>query len=127
MAAAALWLALAAAAQAAAPCPLPSASGQMCFGIERQAAPPVGRYAAWNVKVTDRDGRPVDVSLSVRGGMPSHGHGLPSKPTVRRVSPGDFLVEGLLFNMPGEWVVVFDARAGGSAPDSANYRFNVGL
>jgi hypothetical protein len=51
--------------------------------------------------------------------------GLPSAPAVRRVGKGDFLVEGLLFNMPGEWVVVFDARADGGGPDPTTYTLHL--
>jgi hypothetical protein len=119
-AAAALWAALPTAG-AAEPCALKSASGRWCVAIDAPGTPRVGVYTAWKVRVTGPDGRPAELSVAVRGGMPAHGHGLPSTPAVRRVGPGNFLVEGLLFNMPGEWVLVFDARADGAGPDPVTY------
>src|SRR5918911_1097661 len=61
-------------------------------------------------------GAPVDsAAIAVDGGMPQHGHGLPTKPRVTRaLGNGDHLVEGMKFNMGGWWVVKFrvDAAAG---------------
>lgn len=125
-AAAALAMAAPLCTVAAPACTLPSSTGRLCVAVEPQATPQVGRYAAWKVRITDREGVPADVALSVRGGMPAHGHGLPSKPAVRRTAGGEFQIEGLLFNMPGDWVVVFDMRSNSGAPDSAAHRFSLG-
>jgi cytochrome c5 len=114
-------------AGAASTCNLPSTSGQLCVDIVLAGPPRMGSYASWDVKVTGKDGRPAEVSLSVRGGMPAHGHGLPSKPVVRRVGPGAFTVEGLMFNMPGEWVVQFDLHTNGATSDMATKRFVLGV
>jgi cytochrome c5 len=112
-------------ASSAGSCALMSASGRLCFAIKPLAPPRVGAYASWQVKVTEEGGQAAELSLGVRGGMPAHGHGLPSTPTVRRQGRGEFLVEGLLFNMPGDWVLVFDARADGARPDPATYRLRI--
>ena len=51
-------------------------------------------------------------TILVDGGMPQHGHGLPTKPRVtRQMGNGDHLVEGMKFNMGGWWVVEFPIRA----------------
>jgi hypothetical protein len=59
---------------------------------------------------------PVEgASIAVDGGMPQHGHGLPTKPRVTRaLGDGTYEVEGLKFNMGGWWVVKFriDSAAG---------------
>ena len=57
------------------------------------------------VAIVDRDGRPVeDASLAIDGGMPEHGHGLPTRPRVTRtVATGTYEVEGVRFNMGGWW------------------------
>jgi hypothetical protein len=50
--------------------------------------------------------------VAVDGGMPQHGHGLPTRPRVTRVlGGGDHLVEGMKFNMGGWWVVKFAVQA----------------
>jgi cytochrome c peroxidase len=54
------------------------------------------------------------LALSVDGGMPAHGHGLPSAPRVRSANGQDFVIEGLRFNMAGRWElrVLLSDRAG---------------
>ncbi len=40
------------------------------------------------------------------GGMPAHRHGFVTRPRVtRNLGGGEFLVEGVKFHMPGEWVI----------------------
>jgi len=77
---------------------------------------PQGRLQRWTLHVETAGGVPVDSGdFSVDGGMPQHGHGLPTKPRVTRpLGNGDHLVEGMKFNMGGWWVVKFrvDAEAG---------------
>jgi hypothetical protein len=53
------------------------------------------------------DGTPIEpAAITVDGGMPQHGHGLPTVPQVtRNLGDGKFEVEGMKFNMPGWWVV----------------------
>lgn len=62
---------------------------------------------SWTLQVHTRDGHPVtDARIRVEGGMPQHGHGLPTAPVVR-AGPGDglYVLEGMKFNMGGYWVV----------------------
>ncbi len=77
---------------------------------------PEGRLHTWTLHVETVDSTAVDsAAISVWGGMPQHGHGLPTKPLVtRQFGGGDHLVEGMKFNMGGWWVVKFrvDAAAG---------------
>jgi hypothetical protein len=77
---------------------------------------PQGKLHSWTLHLEDATGAPVDAArLVVDGGMPQHGHGLPTKPQVKRLAEsGDYLVEGMKFNMGGWWVVKFrvDATAG---------------
>jgi hypothetical protein len=67
----------------------------------------VGRLHSWRVQVVDASGAPVDsAKLTVDGGMPQHGHGLPTKPLVtQHLGAGTHVVEGMKFNMGGWWVV----------------------
>jgi hypothetical protein len=57
------------------------------------------------VSITDADGRPVDgASIQIDGGMPEHGHGLPTRPRVTRaLGNGLYEIEGVRFNMGGWW------------------------
>jgi len=77
---------------------------------------PQGRLQRWTLHLETVGGAPVDTAaVAVDGGMPQHGHGLPTKPRVTRaLGNGDHLVEGMKFNMGGWWVVKFrvEARAG---------------
>jgi hypothetical protein len=70
---------------------------------------PQGRLHRWTLHLETAAGAPVDsATLAVDGGMPQHGHGLPTKPRVtRELGNGDHLVEGMKFNMGGWWVVTF--------------------
>ena len=54
-------------------------------------------------------------TIAVDGGMPEHGHGLPTTPRVTRgLGGGAYQVEGLKFNMGGWWELKFriTSRAG---------------
>jgi hypothetical protein len=57
------------------------------------------------VSIRDSAGHPVDgATIDVDGGMPQHGHGLPTKPRVTRsLGDGRYEIEGLRFNMGGWW------------------------
>jgi hypothetical protein len=57
------------------------------------------------VAITDAQGAPVEnAQITVHGGMPQHGHGLPTRPRVtRHVGNGIYEIEGVRFNMGGWW------------------------
>ena len=57
------------------------------------------------VVVRDADGRAIDeAQISIDGGMPQHGHGLPTRPRVTRsLGDGAYEIEGVRFNMGGWW------------------------
>ena len=73
----------------------------------------INKMHAWQVKVSTPAGQPVQhARVDVDGGMPQHGHGLPTHPRVtRELSPGTYLVEGMKFSMPGWWEVKLDVHA----------------
>jgi hypothetical protein len=64
--------------------------------------------------VRDADGRGIDeAQISIDGGMPQHGHGLPTRPRVTRsLGDGIYEIEGVRFNMGGWWE--FKLAIGGS-------------
>jgi hypothetical protein len=73
------------------------------------AAIPLNQLHAWTLHVEGPGASALDgATITVDGGMPEHGHGLPTKPQVTRaLSGGAYLVEGMKFQMPGWWVVRF--------------------
>lgn len=85
-----------------------STSGAYRVSLEPlQAPPPLNRIHSWTVKVADRAGSPVHAAVfDVGGGMPQHGHGLPTQPRItRELAPGKYLLEGVKFSMPGWWEI----------------------
>ena len=76
---------------------------------------PVNQMHQWTLHVETADGRPVeDATIDVDGDMPQHGHGLPTRPQVtENLGNGDYLVEGMKFQMGGWWVMDFTITAAG--------------
>ena len=67
----------------------------------------INQLHAWQVKLTSPSGVPVaNARIQVDGGMPQHGHGLPTRPQVTRELPGgSYLIEGMKFSMTGWWQI----------------------
>lgn len=62
---------------------------------------------SWQVRLASRAGVPIShARIKVDGGMPQHGHGLPTRPQVtRELADGTYLIEGLKFSMTGWWEI----------------------
>ncbi len=78
------------------------------------------------VKVGDVSGVGIDAaSITVDGGMPEHGHGLPTKPRVtKNLGGGIYEIEGVRFNMGGWW----EFRLAIATPDGTDsVTFNLNL
>ena len=64
--------------------PRVSAGQRYAATLQPRQALRVRQLQAVPVLVTDASGRPIEgASISVTGGMPEHGHGLPTQPKVR--------------------------------------------
>jgi hypothetical protein len=105
------------------------ASDQNLFKVSfrtEAAAVPVGRLHTWTLRVVNPDDTPVtDAAIAIDGDMPEHRHGLPTKPRMtRHLGNGDYLVEGVKFQMGGWWVMDFTITANGR---SDRVRFNLQL
>ncbi len=87
---------------------------------------PIGRYHNWSIVLTDENQVPVQTaSIAVSGGMPTHGYGLPTTPQVtQNLGNGHFLIEGMLFNMSGQWLVRINIAAEGKS-DVVDFTFPV--
>jgi hypothetical protein len=75
----------------------------------------INQMHEWIIHVETADGEPVEnAQITVDGGMPDHGHGLPTVPQVTDyLGDGNYRVEGLRFQMQGLWVVTFHIDADG--------------
>ena len=75
----------------------------------------INRIHEWTLHVETADGRVVEnAKIVVDGGMPEHQHGLPTRPEVTEyLGDGDYLVEGMKFNMTGFWELQVSIEAGG--------------
>lgn len=120
-----LWTARGASGPAAQSTPPSRFSSEFgLFSVSYRAddgAIPLNELHTWTIHVEDADGQPVTgARISVDGRMPAHGHGLPTQPAVTAdLGGGDYRVEGLRFQMVGEWVLDFTIQAGGQTDTAA--------
>lgn len=85
-----------------------TADGKFVVTLQPPAAPPaINQMHAWGLRVSTPAGLPVSgAQIAVDGGMPQHGHGLPTRPRVRPTSDeGAYLLEGMKFSMTGWWEI----------------------
>lgn len=87
---------------------------------------PLNKIHTWTLTVTTPDGALVEnAEIIVDGGMPQHGHGLPTRPQVTAyLGNGEYRVEGLRFQMTGWWEVKFIISAGGQT-DSITFNLSL--
>ena len=85
---------------------------------------PVDQIHQWTLHVETANGQPVEnATITVDGGMPQMGHGLLTHPgDPKYLDNGDYLLEGVKFEMAGWWVMDFDITAQGQ---SDTVRFNI--
>ena len=85
--------------------PRSSARGLYVAALETDGRLRPRQMQTVRVTVVGADGRTVDsASLTIDGGMPRHGHGLPTRPRVtRNLGAGVYVIEGVRFNMGGWW------------------------
>lgn len=81
--------------------------------LSSQDIVPVNQIHQWTLHVETADGNLVEnATITVDGDMPEHGHGLPTRPQVTKyLGNGDYLVEGVKFQMGGWWVMDFTITA----------------
>lgn len=104
-----------------------SAAGLYAVAIEPEVEPvQQGSLHGWILTVTTPEGEPVaDAEITVDGGMPQHGHGLPTAPqSTGHIGEGRYRIEGVRFNMGGWWVLNF---AISSPAGSDEAEFNIVL
>ncbi|HPY39018.1 MAG TPA: FixH family protein [Thiolinea sp.] len=72
-------------------------------------SPSVGPFQDCQVEIQDGQGQAInEAKISIDGGMPSHGHGLPTAPVASSLDgQGHYRIDGLQYNMPGPWLLGF--------------------
>ena len=105
--------------------PRRSAAGRYNATLEAERRLYTRQLQSVRLLLSDSSGAPVDgASITIDGGMPQHGHGLPTQPRVTaQLGNGAYQVDGLKFNMGGWWELKF--RIAGAEPDSIT--FNLAL
>jgi len=81
---------------------------------------------AWSLHIETADGSPVtDAEIAIDGGMPEHNHGFPTAPRVtENLGEGNYLLEGMRFNMGGVWVLTLEISSGGQS-DAVTFEFEL--
>ena len=88
-----------------------SADSRYVVTLQPPAKPAaINQLHSWHVSLKSPAGVPVaHARIKVDGGMPQHGHGLPTRPQVTQESPdGSYLIEGMKFSMTGWWQIKLD-------------------
>jgi hypothetical protein len=86
----------------------PSSDRKFVVALQPPATPPaINQMHSWQIKLSSPSGEPIrHAHISVDGGMPQHGHGLPTRPQVtQELSDGTYLLEGMKFSMTGWWEI----------------------
>lgn len=81
--------------------------------------PEINEIHSWAIHLETADGQAVEnAQITVDGGMPQHNHGFPTAPEVtEELGGGDYLLEGVKFNMTGWWELKLAITAGDQADD----------
>lgn len=89
-----------------------------------QDCAPLNEIHSWVLTLMAKDGLPlVGAEIDFIADMPEHLHGMVTKPAVSESgTPGEYVVEGVKFHMPGWWEITLDVSRG-RGRDLA--RFNV--
>lgn len=105
----------------------PSIKGLYSVAIAPEIEPmQQGPLQALVLTLATLDGKPVEgAHITVGGGMPQHGHGLPTAPEVTAyLGDGRYRVDGVRFNMRGWWELKFAISA---PPGDDSVTFNLVL
>ncbi|MBX6364435.1 MAG: FixH family protein [Gemmatimonadetes bacterium] len=106
--------------------PRTSAGGRFQATLEPEQPLRVGRMQTVRLRLRDAAGQPLDgAAITVDGGMPQHGHGLPTRPRVTRaLGAGTYQVDGVKFNMGGWWELKFRIATAAGA-DSVTFNLDL--
>lgn len=106
--------------------PRSSAAGRYVATLETSRPLRPRQMQTIRATIRDTEGRAVDEArISIDGGMPQHGHGLPTRPRVtRNLGDGIYEIEGVRFNMGGWWEFTLEI-AGAGGVDSVTFNLDL--
>jgi hypothetical protein len=106
--------------------PRTSAAGLYTAALQPADALRPRKLQTIQVALKDAKGRVVDgAAITVDGGMPQHGHGLPTQPRVTKaLGGGVYVIEGVRFNMGGWWELKL-AIAGNAGTDTVTFNLSL--
>lgn len=84
-----------------------SVNGLFKVNLMCRHLPSVGPFQDCQIELHDGNGTAInEAKISLDGGMPTHGHGLPTAPVVSSLAgQGHYRIDGLQYNMPGAWLL----------------------
>lgn len=94
--------------------------GAFQVSVSSNLVPPeINEIHSWTIHLETPDGQAVEnAQITVDGGMPQHNHGFPTVPEVtEELGGGDYLLEGMRFNMAGWWELKLGISAGDQTDD----------
>ena len=101
-----------------------SVKGQLQSELQCVTAPAVGDFQNCTLKLNSTQTLPSDLTIAMDGGMPAHGHGLPTAPKVVATDKvGEYRIEGLKYSMTGECLLGFMLQSK-SMNDKIVYKFS---
>ena len=70
---------------------------------------PLNKLFAIQINIRDQDGHLTDIEVTkFDAQMPTHRHGMVTKPRITKKSTGTYLVEGVKLHMAGPWQFTVD-------------------
>lgn len=80
--------------------------------MDCETMPETGPFQNCTVSFTDIKGNAIHPETPlIDGGMPLHGHGLPTSPVLTALEKtGTYRIDGLKYNMPGAWLLGFKIK-----------------
>lgn len=81
--------------------------------LDCETLPQAGPFQNCIVSFTDTQGNAIQPDKpQIDGGMPLHGHGLPTSPVLTALEKtGTYRIDGLKYNMFGAWLLGFKINA----------------
>jgi hypothetical protein len=86
----------------------PTLSGAWIVSLTAsETSPPLIGTDTWTLRITDPQGAPANVTMTIRPWMPDHGHGTSVIPMSTPEGGGVYRITPLYFFMPGLWQTTF--------------------
>ena len=109
---------------------LMSADGSYMVSYET-APSPIPHNEHFDLTVTvmggeNHDEMPVDLTVTLDGNMPAHGHGMNVTPVVTDNGDGTWTAEGMLFHMQGHWEMTVSISHMGMEAEVTTFNVMVG-